>query len=139
MRSLFLTLLMISGSTILSAQQKQEITRREARQLVIAVLESNGYDIKSHKLDVEDEADRADFPGYFLFTAYTDSPNLLLSIGGYAISRNTADIWDWINCVNFRTRTVRALQKRLRRKMNLSAQDYSRLGKQRTFCLDPSQ
>jgi hypothetical protein len=110
----------------------REITREQGRQLVLAVLESQGYDVKSADLVVEDWPDDPDMPGFYMIGAYTKTGG---SAGAYAVGRRTVEVWNWAHCWRFtRAKKLRALQKQLRREIGLTKSEYRRLSAARPFC-----
>jgi hypothetical protein len=115
--------------------QPKKITRDQARQLVLAQLESDGFDLKSPDLVVEDQPDDPDMPGFYLFSAYTIGKGMNFSAGAYAVGHRTVELWNWMHCWRFtRAKKVRALQKELRRQLGLSKSEYRRLSATRPFC-----
>jgi hypothetical protein len=113
----------------------KEISREQAHQLVLTVLESQGFDIKSPDLVVEDRPDDPDMPGFYEFGAYTRNEGMNLSAGAYAVGRRTAEVWNWMHCWRFtRAKRVRALQKHLRREIGLSESELRTLSAKRPFC-----
>ena len=115
--------------------QPKEITRAQARQLVLAQLESDGFDLKSPDLVVEDQPDDPDMPGFYLFSGYTIGKGMNFSAGAYAVGHRTVELWNWMHCWRFtRAKRVRALQKQFRKEIGLSESEYHRLLATRPFC-----
>ena len=115
--------------------QLKEITRDQARLLVRTVLESQGFDLKSPSLVVEDQPDDGDMPGFYKFSAYTRGEGMDFSAGAYAVGRRTVDVWNWMHCWHFtRAKSVRSLQKRLRKEIGLTESEYRKLSADRPFC-----
>ena len=115
--------------------QPREITRDQARLLVRAVLASQGFDLNSPSLVIDDQPDKPEFPEYYLFSAYTRGEGMDFSAGAYAVSRRTADVWNWMHCWRFRrAKRLHVLQKQLRKEIGLSESDYRKLSAERPFC-----
>jgi|SRR5580700_1333987 hypothetical protein len=115
--------------------QPTEVTREQARQLVLAVLQSQGFDVKSPNLVVEDWPDAPDIPGFYLLGAHTIAPDMNLSAGSFAVGRRTAEVWNWTHCWRFsRAKNVRNLQKKLRKEIGVTDSEYQKLAAKRPFC-----
>jgi hypothetical protein len=116
--------------------QPREITRDQARLLVRTVLESQGFDLKSPSLVVEDQPDDRAMPGFYQFSAYTRGEGMDFSAGAYAVGRRTVEVWNWMHCWRFtHAKGVRALQKRLRKEIDLTESEYRKLSADRPFCI----
>lgn len=131
----FMYCLAVSGLILSSAGAQthpKEITRAQARQLVLAQLESDGFDLKSPDLVVEDRPDDPDMPGFYQFGAYTTDGG---SAGAYAVGRRSVELWNWMHCWRFtHAKKVRALQKQLRGEIGLTHAEYRKLSANRPFC-----
>jgi hypothetical protein len=115
--------------------QPKEISRQQGRELVLTVLESAGFDLKSPNLVVEDQPDASDMPGFYLFNAYTIEKGMNLPAGAYAVGRRTVEVWNWTHCWHFsRAKKVRALQKQLRKEIGLTEGELRGLSAKRPFC-----
>ena len=111
-----------------SARPAKTITRRQARELVLKVLEAQGTPIRSPKFDLEDSpANEKYFPGFYSFDAYFDTASRLATIGHYDVNRRTADVWEGIGCHRLNPPAIRPLQKLLREEVGLSEQGYRKL------------
>jgi hypothetical protein len=107
-----------------------EIMRDEARRLVTKVVEAQGTPTKSPKSDLEDNTAAAqDFPDFYFFDAYFDTPNRLATIGSYAVNRKTADVWEWIGCHRLGPKPIKSYQGSLRRQIGLSRSQYRKLSR----------
>jgi len=127
-------LICIAAATVAPAQST-EITREQARQLVLTVLESRGFDVKSPDLVLESRADDPTMPGFYLFSAYTIGKGMNLSAGAYAVGRRTVEVWNWMHCWRFaRAKKVRELQRRLRKEIGLTDNELRQLSAKRPFC-----
>jgi hypothetical protein len=110
----------------------KEITRGQARQLVLTQLQSDGFDIQSPNLVVEDRPDDPDMPGFYQFGAYTTDGG---SAGAYAVGHRTAELWNWMHCWRFsRAKNLRDLQNKLRKEIGLTESEYRKLSAKRPFC-----
>src|SRR5713101_455225 len=76
---------------------RTEITRDQARQLVLKILESEGIDVKSPELVVEDQSNDKDCWGFYIFSAYRAS-----NLGYVAVGRKTAEVWNPVLCIHHR-------------------------------------
>lgn len=105
----------------------KEITREQARQLVLMALKAQGTPTKSPKFDLENGRDELDFPEFYNFEAYFDTKTHLATIGFYAVGRKTADIWESVGCHRLDSPAIRRLQRSLRKKIGLTEQEYQKL------------
>jgi hypothetical protein len=112
--SLFLTV----PVSIHSQGSKGQITREDARSLVMAALQSKSYDVKSPKLEVDEETD-PNFPSFMRFGVYYNTPERLATIGVFAVNPKTADLWDTGLCKRVITKSVRRLQETLQMRYQL--------------------
>jgi hypothetical protein len=117
-RFAIISLLFVAPMSVAAQAPQGQITREDARSLVIATLQARGYDINSPKLEVEEETDPY-FPSFFHFSVYFARPERLATIGSFAVAPKTADVWDTGLCARVRTRNVRRLQKTLRLRYQL--------------------
>jgi hypothetical protein len=110
------------------SQPANEITRYEARQLVLRVLEAQRTPTKSPKFDIEDNTGNERYiPGFYSFIAYFDMPARLATVGSYAVNRKTADVWEDIGCRRLGPPAIKPAQRALRMKMGLSDKEYRKL------------
>jgi hypothetical protein len=131
----FLVALALSLTPSNSRSEPKEISREQARQLVLRVLESQGFDLKSPDLVVEDQPEDPDMSGFYRFSAYTRGEGMNFSAGAYAVGRRTVEVWNWMHCWRFgRAKSVRALQKQLRKEIGLTDSEYRKLSAERHFC-----
>jgi NACHT-associated inactive Restriction Endonuclease 1 len=127
--ALVVALLGISGMA--PAKPLKDVTRAEARTLLLKALQAQGAPTKSRKFDLEDNTGNMKFfSSFYSFDAYLDEPGFLSIYGHYDVNRKTADVWDELGCHRLRPRAIKPLQKALRRKIGLSAEEYRRLSQE---------
>jgi hypothetical protein len=119
-RFMFVGLFLMIPVSIHAQGPPGQITRKDARSLVIATLQARGYDIKSPKLGVEEETDPY-LPNFFHFGVNFDMAERLATVGSFAVDPKSADVWDKGLCKRVRTKNVRQLQKTLRLRYQLGA------------------
>jgi hypothetical protein len=106
----------------------KEITRNQARQLVLKVLQAQGTPTNSPKFDLEDNTGNEKyFPGFYSFDAYFETSNRLATIGHYDVNRRTADVWEGIGCHRLAAPAIKPLQRSLRKRIGLSEHEYQKL------------
>jgi hypothetical protein len=84
----------------------------------MAALRSKGYDVKSPKLEVDEETD-PNFPSFMDFGVYYNTPERLATIAFFAVNPKTADLWDTGLCKQVITKSVRRLQETLQMRYQL--------------------
>lgn len=94
------------------------ITREDARSIVLATLQARGYDIKSPKLEVDEETDPYS-PDFLHFGVSYDTPDRLARVGSFAVDLKTADLWDTGLCKRVKGKNVQRLQKIFRLRYRL--------------------
>jgi hypothetical protein len=99
---------------------KKQLSRDQARTVVLTFLKSQGYKTESPKFDLESDPGDPDLPEFYMFHAYYDTPTRLNSIGTYAVSRKTAALWERVACEQLKSKALAQLQRKLRREIGLS-------------------
>jgi len=102
------------------------IDKNEAESLLRAYLRSKGYDTKTAKLDIEPGQQSQDSE-FYLFAAYVDTPQRLVTIGSYGVNSKTGDIWERIGCKRVESPAIRSKQRQIRKSSGLSRTDLKRL------------
>ena len=118
-------LLLIAAFCALAPAAEKEISREQARELVLKALKAEGYPTNSPKFELHDRDDPY-FPEFHSFSAYFDTPDRFAAIGHYAVNPKTADVWEVMGCRRLKPRAIRALQKSLRKESGLSKGDYKK-------------
>ncbi len=98
----------------------RELSREQARIVVLTFLKSQGYKTKSPKFDLETDPDEPDLPQFYMFHAYYDTATRLTSIGTYAVNRETTALWERLGCEQLMSKALGQLQDKLRREAGLS-------------------
>jgi hypothetical protein len=101
-----------------ATKPKLDMTRHDARILVLAELRARGYTVESPMFELDDEADPL-FPALYHFAAYFDSPDRLITVGFYAVNPKTGAAWDKSWCRQLKTREVRRTQTLFRQQRGL--------------------
>ena len=96
---------------------------------------ATSYNAKSPQLHPEEDKSLSD-PHFYFFMGIWDNPSAVGSVtaGGFAIQRETGDVWDRVTCEEVRDKALTKLQKRIRRKINLTASAYASLRKKPPGC-----
>ncbi len=104
------------------------ITKDEASNLLRRYLRSEGYDTKSARLDLEMEKELTKISGstFYLFDAYANTPQRLVTIGFYGINAETGDIWERLTCKRVESPSIRAIQKQIRKVTHVSSDAFKR-------------
>ena len=90
-----------------------DISRTQARTVVLTFLKYQGFKTESPQLDLEDDHDSKAFPGFYMFHAYYDTATRLDSIGTYAVDRRTSALWDRMTCKQLESGALKPLQHML--------------------------
>ena len=113
------------------------ITKDEASNLLRRYLRSEGYDTKSARLDLEMEKELMKISGstFYIFDAYANTPQRLVTIGFYGINTETGDIWERLTCKRIESASIRAIQEQIR-KVNLVSSESLERSRNIKPCLD---
>jgi hypothetical protein len=106
-----------------AAQTSGVLSRAQARALVVAHLQAQGYKTESAEFAVEDNPDDKDTPDYYLFDAYNNTRTRVSSLGAFAVDRKSATLWQRVSCEQVTTDAVVKLQSKLRRENGLRESD----------------
>jgi hypothetical protein len=107
----------------------KEITRDQARELVMKALKAETKFTRLPKFGLDDYSDPY-FPGFFFFEATWDNPHhppASVVLGHYAVNRKTAEVWEAVGCHRLSPPTIKPSQKSLRKAIGLSEQEYQKL------------
>lgn len=113
----------------------RSVSKAQARQLVLKLLQSEGYDTSSASFELEEIKDPY-FPDFYQFGARVDNPERFDSAGTYIVDPRTADVQEMTICAPPKAKTVRNFQAQLRRNIGLSDSEYRKLKERRPLpCL----
>jgi len=108
---------------------ERPVTAQEAKSLVVAWLASQGVDTRSPRFLLDIDPEQRAFPDFYFLSAAYEQSESVPSLGHFAVNRGNAELWDWELCKRLHSAGVISLQKSLRKKIKLSAQEYERLSK----------
>ncbi len=106
----------------------REVTREEARQLVLKALGGETSFTRLPKFGLDYYKDPY-FPGFHFFEATWDNPRrppASVVLGHYAVNRRTGDVWDVGLCKRLDPRAARVLQRSLRKQIGLRESEYKK-------------
>lgn len=112
-----------------SSSEPKRITRSQARDLLLRVLEKKGYPVTAKNFELDDTNDSY-YPDFYSFQSYSNSESRLVSTGVFAVNNRTADVWDALPCRRLELRMIKPVQKELRKQIGLSDQAYAQLTKE---------
>jgi hypothetical protein len=101
----------------------KQLTREQAKSVLLVYLKSRGYKTESRRLDIQNGRDKADAPSFYMFEAYYDTATRLATIGFYAVNRTSAALWERVGCEEVKAKAIRATQAKLRGTLDLPLAD----------------
>jgi len=105
----------------------------EARQLVLASLDSMSR--RAPGLTVKGGARDSSFPDYYNFAVMWDGTgSASVMVGFFDVDPSTGDVFEGTGCGERTTPLLRALQRKIRRRLGLSDNAYRRLKKKGPYC-----
>jgi hypothetical protein len=113
-----------------STAEQPRISRNDARALVMAALQDKKVDVASPQFGLEDRPDMNEFPGWYQFDAYFDTPLIYHRSGGYGVFGATSEVWQEEPCRRLNGNRVRKLRMSLMTRYGLKTTRSS----QRPFC-----
>ena len=83
------------------------------------------------KLELHDNEimEKEYLPDFYFFDSYYDTETRLAATGHWAVSKKTADVWEWMLCRKLGPRALRSHQESIRKQIGLSTEQYHRLSK----------
>jgi hypothetical protein len=119
--SLLAVLLALATVTLArqSSTGAKDLSRAQARTVVLTFLKSQGYKTESPRFDLESDPDDPDPPEFYMFHAYYNTTTRLNSIGTYAANRKTASLWERVACEQLKSKALQQVQNRLRKEIGL--------------------
>jgi len=117
-------------STELSSRK---LTVDEASELVQTALEEGGA-TNLPGFGVETEPPNHDYPNFYFFEAMWHNPGKSAVIGNYAVDSRTGDVWNAVVCKEMKSAALRAKQKKIRKRIGLSDEEYGRIKKPGPMC-----
>jgi hypothetical protein len=92
----------------------KSISRSQAKTLVLAYLQSQGYKTDTAEFVLDDNPDEKDLPDYYMMDAYYNSATRVTSVGAYAVDRHSAVLWQRVSCEQVISDAVQKLQEQFR-------------------------
>lgn len=114
-----------------AAQSKvRSITESQARELVLTLLQSGGYNTSTGNFEL-DELHDPSFPDLILFEARVNNLERFDAAGEYVVDPRTADVQEMNTCVSPTAPIVVKFQAQLRKSIGLSISEYQKIKKRR--------
>jgi hypothetical protein len=129
MLTLRITVLLILALQLPASDELKTITRNQARDLLLQVLQKQGYPIRASNFELDDENDKY-FPHFYTFHSYSNSKARLVSTGVFAVNKRTVDVWDELLCHKIDLPEIRPLQSKLRKQTEITDIEYASLTKE---------
>lgn len=124
---------LLSDTSSAQRTNGKAISKQVAEHLLVTYLRAQGYDTPNAKLDVEPTTHK-DFPDFYLFAVYVDTPQRLVHIGSYAIHKRTGDLWEQLECQRLESSAIAFEQKKIRESSGLSAASLNRIRNDKSLC-----
>jgi hypothetical protein len=101
------------------------LTVDEGRELVLAALPALTTNLDGFHLDNFRDSD---YPEFYFFAGLWNSTGDVSPIAGhYAVDSRTGDVWNAVICSPYRTPRLQALQSALRKRIELTGQQYRKI------------
>ncbi len=114
---------------------RRSVSRKEAADLVFAYLRSIGCTTGACVLEPYHDVVGSDFYG---FQGLGSTPKTGFNLGYFEVDPRTADLWSGVVCRRYDVPSVVRLQKRIRRRIGLTDEEYRRLQRPGPLC-DPGE
>jgi hypothetical protein len=125
-------LAVLSLLTLISAEpgrKSANLSIDQVKQLATSAMKLEGV-TKTKHLVIELDKPQSGFEGYYLVEAYlVDSTSPSAPKHAFAINKSTGDVWDWVNCVHYSSKSIIDLRHSFLRVFPSSGSD-----RQRKFC-----
>jgi hypothetical protein len=115
------------------AAKRPQLTIKQARRLVISVLEENGA-AKLKNFNLESMKDSLDPTFYFFEATWNNTKGGSNIIGHYAVDPPTGDVWSGIVCDEITSPTIRRLQRRIQSHLGITPGTYQKLRRPWPMC-----
>lgn len=117
--------------SVYSESKRRNLSLEEASDLVFAYLKSTGGNQENCSLVPYHPPDA---PDLYHFQGISTDPSRGFNLGYFAIDPTTADIWSGVFCERLVSKDLTSLQRIIRRRIGLSAQEYKKAKKPGPFC-----
>lgn len=118
-----------AAASLGSEAQNRQITPDQAGDLVREWLSKEGYPTQSKRFMLYRDPDRSSFPEFYFFSASYEQEQSVPTLGHFAVSKKTADVWDWELCKRLSNPRLRATQKELRERIGVSDSAYRKMSR----------
>ena len=131
--AIILALALLASVSAIADPNWRKVTVAEARQLVLASLDSMSR--QAPGLTVKGGSRDSSFPDYYSFAVmWAGTGRASVMVGFFDVDPLTGDVFEGTGCGERTTPLLRALQRKIRRRLGLSDNEYRRLKKKGPYC-----
>jgi hypothetical protein len=133
LRNVLFVVLVVLGPLVspAAAQTRRKVSLDEAHELARSALDPVATKLPA--FGFEDNPELL-WQGFYMFQAIWDNPDGSVLIDNFAVDSNTGDVWNGVVCRECKRRSLRELQRTIRKRIGLTEKDYRKLRRHGPMC-----
>ncbi|HEV2387329.1 MAG TPA: hypothetical protein VGS20_08745 [Candidatus Acidoferrales bacterium] len=121
-----------------SAQRKPAyklLTQEECRRLVLGLLKNEGASMDDPTLNLIDLPYDQSLPDFYSMEVWdADARGYYHHVGSFSVDERTGSVWDVVVCHEYKSKSLRELQRKIRKRLGISAEEYRKLRRPGPLC-----